>query len=205
MYSLVYVEPRYIAPFAVLLWTGIASAALYRSDSLEADKLVSCVVGTMVALVMITVVASTISAALKGPDSPDSLDLHRQVANGLQSAGIQPREDVGFIGYSFGAYWAQLARVRIVADIPREEADKFWVVSPTVRARALSAFCGVKVRAVVTDHVPVSGSAEGWERIGKTNYYAFALSPICETASHSAEMAEGTTRLDKSGGCYSPH
>jgi hypothetical protein len=180
MYSLVRVDLRFVAPFLILLWTGLASAVEFRANSDESRKAVSCVTAAMLIVVMITTFANTVSVALGDvsgePNSTNSLALVQcRVADELRREGIRPGDEVAFIGASFSAYWARLARVRIVAEIVPEDADKFWAADPTAKERIINAFRGTKARIIVTDHIPPFSSAGEWRQVLDTDYYVFPL------------------------------
>jgi hypothetical protein len=180
MYSLVRVDLRFVAPFLILFWSGLASAVEYRANSYESRKLVSCATATMVMVVMITTVATTVSVALRdvgrGPNSANSLALVQyRVADELRREGIRSGDEVAFIGSSFEAYWARLARARIVAEIVPEDADKFWAADTTARERIINAFRHTNATVIVTDHIPAFSSPDRWQHILGTNYYVFPL------------------------------
>jgi hypothetical protein len=180
MYSLVRVDLRFVAPFLILLWTGLASAVEFRANSNDSRKVVSCVTASMLIIVMITTFANTVSVALGDvsgePNSTNSLALvQSRVADELRREGIRPGDEVAFIGASFSAYWARLARVRIVAEIVPEDADKFWAAEPTAKERIINAFRDTKAKVIVTDHMPIFSSAGEWRRVRYTDYYVFTL------------------------------
>jgi len=84
---------------------------------------------------------------------------------------------VGIIGSGWDAmFWARLARVRIVAQIPPEDADDFWRASdPRVKAEAYDAFARAGAIAVVTEETPPSSGFADWQRVGDTRYYVHFL------------------------------
>src|SRR5579871_1517477 len=57
-------------------------------------------------------------------------------------------------------YWAQLAGLRITADISSE--SDYWAASPEDRARAMAALAGVGVKALVTRNLGPGAESEGW-------------------------------------------
>jgi hypothetical protein len=113
----------------------------------------------------------------------------------LRSLGLRPGDRVGCIGFSFGAYWALLDGVRIIADIPVQyprrggfdnqapddyiAIDSFWHASPAGRQRVLDLMRQAGARAVVADVVPPGAPTEGWHRLrakmrwppGRTDVY----------------------------------
>ena len=97
-----------------------------------------------------------------------------QVAQGLKSEGILANDRVASIGDGMNCYWAHLAGVRIVAEIPLGGGSQFWAGSQSLQAGALQAFAAAGATAVVSNEQPPMG-LNGWHEIGGTGYYAFDL------------------------------
>ena len=178
MYSLVHVELRYIGAFVVLLWMGVFSG-LRLPDSRESRRLTACVSIALLLVMMIPISTSTAEKAYAAArDLMRKQDAHAQwqAADGLNRMGVQPGDSVAFMGDPFDPYWARLARVRIVAEIPEGEVDDFWAADQMVKSQVIKTFAGAGAKAIVTTNVPDSASTSGWERIGNTDYYAYILS-----------------------------
>jgi hypothetical protein len=149
----------------------------------------------MLVIVMVTTLATTVSVALEdvseGSNSTNSLArVQWQVADQLRRDGLRQGDEVAFIGDSFTAYWARLARLRIVAEILPEEAYKFWAADALAKERVINAFRDTNAKIVVTDHIPVFRSTSEWRRIGHTDYYVFPLQ-----AQSLSEQQESTPSL----------
>jgi hypothetical protein len=184
MYSLVHALPRYVGPFVVLLWAGVF-CGVRLPDSHESRRLVACVI---VAISLVTIVKIAAPTAQVIYDSGRDLiggrdawaDVHWQVADSLSRMGIQPGDQVALIGLGGRAYWARLARVRIVAEIPQaeekefQEADKFWGANDFVKSQVIKAFTRTGAKVIVA-RVPSDAFTTGWQRIGSTDYYAYIL------------------------------
>jgi hypothetical protein len=97
------------------------------------------------------------------------------VARGLSALGLARGDAIGMIGYSFGAYFARLAGVRIVAEIPAYAAPAFWQADTATRAGTLDAFRRAGVRMVVADHAPPRLAASGWQRVGRTGHFVYRV------------------------------
>jgi hypothetical protein len=65
--------------------------------------------------------------------------------------------------------------VRIVAEVPADEAEGFWAAGHGVKSEILSAFEQTGVEAVVAKKIPANALDSGWERIGTTKYYAYVF------------------------------
>lgn len=180
MYSLVHVEARYIGAFVLLLWAGVFSGVRF-DDSQESRKRVVYVTIAILTIMWTTIggttiqeTRSTVCDLIKGMDA-STPHVQWQVADGLKRIGVQPGDKVASIGNSMGAYWARLARVRIVAETPFKDVDSFWAADHLVKSRVMETFARAGAKAIVAEKLPDYVSKTGWQRIGKTDYYAYIL------------------------------
>jgi len=98
-----------------------------------------------------------------------------QLAQQIKEMGIQPGDEIAFIGYSFGAFFARLARIRIIAEIPGAEAERFWRADPLTQSRVIEAIAGTGAKAIIAEWAPAGASLEGWERIGNSRHFIYRL------------------------------
>ncbi|MDQ3812535.1 MAG: hypothetical protein M3347_01135, partial [Armatimonadota bacterium] len=182
MFSLVNLEPRYVGAFVVLLCLG-ALAGVRLPNSRQGRSLLNYATATMLLLLAL----GTGSAMAQGAKEGKTAAAHApwQVAAALDGMGVRAGDKVASIGDSFRAYWARLARVRIVAEIPSKgpyneiaagDVDSFWMANEPVKTQAVQAFARTGAKAIVTDEVPASIAPGGWQKIGNTKYYVYALS-----------------------------
>jgi hypothetical protein len=114
------------------------------------------------------------------PGRAASRDVQWQVADGLHRLGVQPGDPVASIGNTMYAAWPRLARVRVVAEIPRTDkgdVEKFWSSSDDRRRQTLAALTGTGARVVVAENIPRWAPADKWQRIGNTNHYVYFMTP----------------------------
>jgi hypothetical protein len=102
-------------------------------------------------------------------------DLHWEVATQLQRFGLREGDRVAYIGLSFGAYWARLSKVRIVAEIPSDEKDSFCKTDISTRSQVMDTFERIGAKLVVAEKLPpdITTSGSGWQRLGSTDYFAY--------------------------------
>jgi hypothetical protein len=172
MYALVVVETRYVAPFVLLLWAAVFLGIRLPSAP-EPRRLAAAVTVIGVLTLAGSAVYSTAWRHLKGDDA--CARIHREVARGLKQMGLQPGDRVACIGIGAVSYWARLARVSLVAELPQPEAGRYWLAGPAVRCQVIEAFRKTGARLIVADSVPVGVSQTGWQQIGQTGYYAYSL------------------------------
>jgi len=182
MYALVRVEPRYVAAFLVPLWLSLFSAVrLSKVDSSRQFAL--CAVMGAVLVVGLGIVHGSVTdfhAIVRGLQSEQ-----REVAAGLRNLGVaegQPLATLGIPRDSF--YWARLAQVRVISEVPSPNVNQYWFGSPETQEKVRSVFAQTGAVAILTDTVPASvvypESGEtlrvsGWQQIGNTSYYLFPL------------------------------
>lgn len=182
MYSLVHLAPRYIAPFVVLFWAGLLTTVRLPADSMS-GRLTAWGGAALVFFVCVNIVALNVAglAGLAGfrPSAESAVTVgqfsdgpsanHPELAMRLLDQGLERNDRIGFIGYSFSAHWARLARLKIVAEIYPEYAEVFWESSPEVQQRALAAIYASGAVAVIaepTGQVPPAG----WREIGDSGF-----------------------------------
>ena len=87
------------------------------------------------------------------------------------------------VGSGWNAYWARLARVRIVAEIPVGAAEDFWAADEQMKQLIMGSLARVGAEIVVVSPrvLPRSGTAAGdlaamgWRRIGTTEYLSLTI------------------------------
>jgi len=184
LYALLHFEGRYIAFYVVVLWMVLfQSVAIPKSE--ESKRLFTAILTSAALIAVITLSSGTVRAVVhaarylvKGNTETPFLQsgyTNWKVAEYLQNAGLRAGDPVGSVGYGLGAYWARMARVRVVAEIPEEVfgegAKAFWVSSMPKRATVMKLFRDMGVKAVVANGVTVDSAPVNWRHIEDTSYY----------------------------------
>jgi hypothetical protein len=183
LYALVYVEGRYVAPFLILGWGAALASVRVTDDPLYRRLLTGAAV--LVALVMVLNFAmpkeKVVSRHLRSPQPTNSGPWFEVGASGtgaqlpaaraLAELGLRRGDPVAFIGYSYYAYWARLAGLRIIAEVPMTESHLFWEADEDARARITSTLFSAGPRAIVTLAQGQYRPPEGWRQLGGTAYY----------------------------------
>jgi hypothetical protein len=183
MYALVHVEVRYIAPFVVLIWLGVMAGVW--GNRARVPKV----------LFQVALVVSTVAVAGKAlPQfSGESVQWcctrsNVDIALALHARGLGPGEPIAVVGKGFSAYWAQLAGLKIVANVP--DAGAFDAASPEQRQKVLVALARTPARAVAAVGAPRDASTRPWKRLAKTDLYLLELD---ETPGSAARGSEPST------------
>jgi hypothetical protein len=167
MYTLVHLEPRFLAGF---LGAFVAGTLLFVRPRTRAGRMATLVVMTALAALLSTRVIVMAGGSLAG--------IRRQAAQGrrahvewvradeLGRAGIQEGAKVALIGDGFRAYWAHLAGVRITGEIA---AQQFRTANAKGRAAALEALERTPKDAIIADRAGVCEPEQGWTRIPNTD------------------------------------
>jgi hypothetical protein len=187
LYGLVTVLGRYVAPFVLLLVAGLL--VMIRLPDGRSGRQLACAAGVVIALVQWVNIAAVnlqeagslvgfrpgwqdaeTRATEQGPRKPPADN--RAIARELRNAGLMPGDKVAFAGYGYSAFWARLARLRIVAEIRPADLAGFWSAEPQRRARILAALADAGVVAVVAEppEPPPASLDPGWQVIGNTGY-----------------------------------
>jgi hypothetical protein len=179
MYALIWVEPRYIGAFVVLLGLGLL-AGVRLPDGRLSRGLMAAVTLAVAATFLTALGVCTAEDVRKGeekgpPGAPAGAGLW-QVAEGVKQMGVQAGDEVAVIGSGIEASrWARLARVRIIAELPEQEQDKFWQADRPTQARVMKAFAATGAKVVVTTREAGCEPASDWRRVGDTQTYACLL------------------------------
>ncbi len=188
-FFLLIVDGRYVAPFALLLWLGILSGLRLPSSEQSHKLLVSAVLAIMIT-VGVPVIASII---LDWSEARHTGPVDWQIAQSLHQVGIQPGDKVAFIRRSPAGdfFWARLAKIQIIAEVPPSDADEFWATTPSVRTDIFDALAKTGAKAIIASEKPPGATGAAWQRLGATDNYAHLLRP----AESSAEQASARTSL----------
>ena len=176
MYLIVLVQERYVAVFLIVLWV-----VLFASVRLPLEgRNPRLAAGAVLTLAFALGVPLTVSAA---GDLKDGL-LHRQrhaqweMAATLRLMGIKPGDRVARIGGLHRVEWARILRARIIAEIPRDQAELFWSADSQTQSQVIESFRKVGATAIVAEEIPpaeVFAPSDSWQRIGASNFFVYKI------------------------------
>lgn len=182
LYSLVYVEGRYVGIFVLLFWSDLL-ATLRLPDASLVPRLMKFVSVVMISFLLANFLTFNLegfgriraSASKQVFEQEPPPSWPGEVAESLWELGMNPGDKVAVIGYAFDSFWARLAKVQIVAEMFNWQADPFWLGDQAFQEEVLLTFAGTGARAVVAEHVPDYAQLPGWHQVGNSNYYIYLL------------------------------
>lgn len=175
LYVLIWFEARYVASFLTIIGL-ICFGAIRVVPSTAVRRAAVAMALTAAALNLFGVgfVASKnlYSSLFK------ARHMQWEVAEALSQSGIRPGDGVAtMIDHRMGDYWARLAHVKIIEDIPFEERPQLASLDSDSRAKLLQVLEMSGAKAVITAPEPPRGTGLPWKRLGQTEYFSFSLSP----------------------------
>ncbi|MFC1807305.1 hypothetical protein ACFL0T_02935 [Candidatus Omnitrophota bacterium] len=182
LYGLLYMETRYLGPFFVLLWMGVISGI--RSPASQRLKRYAALMVFILCVWMIALIGQRF--LLRTYTFIDGFEKnnyglgnkHIALAKSLRKMDIYPGDRVAVIGDAFKSYWARLAKVYIIAQIPKADVVKFWESNQEVQSQVIKKLTENEVKIVVASNIPQKASFNKWKRVEGTDWYILKKSDI---------------------------
>ncbi len=181
-YSLIHVIGRYIGAFLILLWADALGNIRINAGTVKRE-FVTVAGSVMIAFMFVSVLIFNLQDVLRVADADRP---HEQVSDGpapqrwpgevaaeLHRLGVGPGKVVGVIGDGFDSFWARLAKVKIVAEMPGRDAGSFWRGDAELKRRVLDTFREIGVHAIVGEYLPADADTEGWHRVGNSDFFIY--------------------------------
>jgi hypothetical protein len=173
MFSLVLVETRYVASFLVIIAMCLLAGIRVRPSETSRRAIL---------LWMIAVAGlNLLGAARFAPRNAYSAlfrprHVEWEVAQALAAQGVRPSDTVAtMIDHRSGDYWAHLAQVKIIEDIPYQEEAQVALLDGASSAHLIEALRGPGAKVIVTTPAPPPGGGFQWRRLGNTEYFDASL------------------------------
>jgi len=174
LYSLVYVESRYLGGSVVLLFLCFAASIQFNRNAMRGVSAIAAALAVYYGASSLneTRIAAVDMVRLLRHGWPHS---QMETAVDLRKLGVAEGSRVAAIGYAFSGYWARLARVQIAMQVPDGRA--YASATDSAKANVLDAFRKSGAVAVVSVGAPSPRQGEEWRRIGPAGYWVMLLSP----------------------------
>jgi hypothetical protein len=173
LYLLMWVEHRYLAQFLVVWWGAILALVRLPGAAGQGARLLS--VGFAVILLMLVVhVADDFANDFVVGRQEAKTEM--QIAKGLSANGVRPEDKIAVIDASAGEDWQKLLNLSVVAEIPGDEQNEFWSLSPERRAQMFHALARSGAKVLVAPNAPNWAPASGWIKLADGPAYMVRLS-----------------------------
>jgi len=172
---------RYLGGPVLVLFLTLIAAVRLRPDVQKSGGYVAVAVFIVMALgtADYTVRVAMNHMAIPGT-GPDSRWQDVVAAEQLRRMGAQPGDKVAVITDGNGAFWARLAKLRVVAEIMdgNNGTKEFWEAPEEVHQQVYDIFAHTHAKLVVTECPPgLPITPNGWQKIPETPYCVRPLQP----------------------------
>jgi hypothetical protein len=172
-YALLYVEPRYVGGFFLLLFVCAYSAVWLplQASSNPHDHRASSLVLATVALSILLPLVSSVPKSAATFFAPDE---HLQAAKALARMGLRSGDKLASVGAPYGEYFLRVGRFRCVAEVPDDQVSLFWQLDDVGRAQLFKQLSAAGIKAVVAGNAPQM-ETDTWSELGSSGYYVHLL------------------------------
>lgn len=167
MYSLIDFQYRYLGAFMTVLWMSLFYS-IKLPDTKESKKLFESISIVLIAFLIIT---SSASRDMLTNGKISSCEMHRAVAKHLIQLGLKEKDPIAVIGTDYGIYFARLAKVKIVSELPIEEEKIFWASDSNIKEEIFTKLKDLNIKLIISEKAPLNASKQGWQKIENTPYY----------------------------------
>ena len=175
LYSLLWIERRYLGGMTVLFWLGtfgLLVTKVRREYAIVVLALLTAEQATRTANGVLQHAAESVQVLSGGKKADDLV-----VAERLASLGLSPNARLAVAGADFEPYYARVARDRVTAQI--EDVDSFWHMDATARKRVETQLSGAGITALIArGHRPSWALAEGWIEVPQQTSPPLAILPL---------------------------
>jgi hypothetical protein len=191
VYALVHVESRFIGAAVIVIWCCMFAAIRLRASDWSTRVAISCLLAASAAIVvsLTAQVATELSQIAKG-----QANISWQIAQDLKRLGINSGDSVAILGHeghpkAVDYYWAHLAQIHIVTEIPSGDVSAFWTAEPATRLRVLKVISQAGARALLSGTAPPVSQGADWQALGSTGSYALLLTQHASRTTASADSS----------------
>ena len=171
LYSIVWVEHRYVAQFFVMFY-GAVLTTIHLPERVEGRQIIRAV--TIVAVLLLTT-RTVIDLAKSCRDGRRATKIQMEIAEKLLVQGVPHGAKVALLDAGLGEEWQKLIRLSVVDEIPVEEKAIFWCSDDRKRKLIDDTLSETGAVVVISTDVPDWAQKIGWERVGSTSVYFHRL------------------------------
>ena len=185
MFALIAVEARYLGEWLIMLFAGVICACSLPEDC-GTRRAAECIGLAALIIAGAALVSQASQEALGSDHTTGRSPRNALIATFLLNNGLHVGDRVAVIGYGTEAYWAHLARLNVVAEIPAHitshqthPALDFWESGAERQEKALGILERTGANAVVAgSQLSLEGSVPSivpapWKKIHGTDAYVY--------------------------------
>jgi len=194
VYALVHVEQRFVGAAVIVMWCCLFAAIRLPASDWSPRLSVACLLAgcAAIGLGLTTQLTAELSEIAKG--QPNTV---WQAAQELKRLGINSGDSVALMGHeghpkAIDYYWAHLAGIRVVAEIPSAGVSIFWTAGSASQQQVFKLLSQTGARALITGTPPPISQRAAWQALGATGYYAMLLVPDGSSATGSGGSSRQT-------------
>lgn len=189
-YAFFYSQSRLIGVWlAVALISGLAGISLESGAASRKNLFArltnreSTLDEAKVAVNFVTAICtlSILSSALALSFSPardtglQAQDIHWKVAENLRAAGVRRGARVALLGDESDIHWARLSGVQIAAQIPLDNDNLYWALTPEARANLDHRIAATGAVVMIGSWITPPAAISGWRRVPGTPFLIHPL------------------------------
>jgi hypothetical protein len=183
LYSLVFVETRYVGAFLVLIFLSLLYS--FRAPEGEKRKLVLKYCAVIFPLTLVVTTAFDPPYRDDQQTWPNAYKVftgelnndHWEVGRELNEIGLKRGDRIAFVSTPVESTilpgWARLAGLKLISTMPTPAA--YWYSYDSIHPHIERVFLNTQARAILTDNIPLEKVPPGWTRVGQTEFYAYML------------------------------
>ena len=171
LFAIAGAEARYVGSFVALVMLAALMTVRLKDRSAARSVLVA------VTIAMLLFQAADLTSVRSPVPVRDTPNPHAETASALGRLGVRRGDRVAIMRQTPGSgiYWARIAGVQIVAEIPRDASHDYWVASDNVKRETHRAIARTGSTLLVTFGLPISADVSGWVQLGNTPWHAYIL------------------------------
>ena len=147
LYWLVHAEPRFVAPFFVLLWLAVYGVLMARVAATPRKVILASVAATV--LIPSLLMVGIVFRSLFDESSDRGRPVQQVAAAELHAMGLHRGDRVAIVGEGFEAYYAQIAGLKIVGSEPRAKRSFEQLLDPSELENVTAHLSAVGVKALI--------------------------------------------------------
>lgn len=166
LYALVHVEERFLAGFGLVLLVWLL--ARFVPSPGATPRRVRVASGAVL-LALVLAIAVGVIADARALLRPAPFD-QWIVAQSLRAAGAEPGTQVALIGDGLNAYWAHLAGLRVIAELPPPGIPRYASLDSAERAVIFHRFAATGAQLLLSDSPGLAISDPAWQCLPGTTF-----------------------------------